>query len=138
MATHQITDLRGIPYDFSRPQMGTSYVDDISNRSGVNDPRVARTQYPTSGHRPVPLHVQAARRRQVLIDGMSGARVYEDVEDRLRNDAADAEARKVQSHATAVNQAIMHSPTHGGRLGGGTVLARPADHLPWLFFGAGE
>jgi hypothetical protein len=95
--------------------MGMSVADDLSNRSGVHDPALAQTQYPTAGHRPVPPHVQAARRRQIQIDAMTGEqRTFDPAEQELQY-----EARKVQSHATAVNQAIMGSPTHGGRLGGG-------------------
>jgi hypothetical protein len=44
---------------------------------------------------------------------------------------------KQQAAATAVNQAIIHSTSHSGSLGGGTVLARPADHLAWIMCGAG-
>jgi hypothetical protein len=119
------------------PTMGTSYADNVVNRSGTNDPATAQTQYravPSAGHKPVPPHVLAARRRQVLIDGMTGEQaVFDPAERELQY-----QVRKVQAHASAVNQAIMRSPSNGGSLGGGTVLTRSADRLPWIFFGVGD
>jgi hypothetical protein len=114
--------------------MGDSIADDIGNRAGVNDPAIARTQYPSAGPRPVPPHVQAARKRQLQIDAMTGEQATFDPAEQGLQYAV----RKAQSHASAVNQAIMASPTHAGSLGPGTVLARPADHLGWLLFGAGD
>ena len=119
-------------YDYARPAMGTSYVDNVQNRAGVNDPPIAHTMYPTAGHRPVPPHVQAARKRQIQIDGMTGEQAAFDPAER----ELQYEARRAQAHATAVNRAIHDSPSHQGSLGGGTVLARQADHLAWLFFGS--
>ena len=93
----------------------------------------ARTQYrPSVGPRVLPAHVRLARKRQVMIDAMTGEAAMFDPADR----ELQYQALKQRGSATAVNQAIMSSPSHGGSLGGGTVLARPADHLPWLFFGA--
>src|SRR5437870_5428274 len=112
--------------DFVRPQMGDetaehpamNYRDDVLGDARMpGGPAAARTQYPTKGHRAPPTHVTQAHRRQVLIDASAGRRMYEDAEDRLRNDAADAAALKVQSHASAVNQAIMRDSTHAGYLG---------------------
>jgi hypothetical protein len=96
----------------------------------------ARTTYPSSGHRAAPPHVQAARRRQIQIDAMTGPRVYADVEDRLRHEADDAAEAKQVSHASAVNQVIMHSPSEAGPLGGDVHLDHPTAYLPHLFFGA--
>jgi hypothetical protein len=121
-------------YQTDYPAMGTSIADEVSNRSGQpGGSNAPGTQYPTAGHRPMPPHVQAARRRQVLIDGMTGQAVFDGADRDLK-----WQIRKAQDAATAVNQAIMRSPSNAGRLGGGIVLARPADHLPWIFFGAGD
>jgi hypothetical protein len=102
---------------------------DVVNRAGFeHDEPVARTQYPpTQGHRPVPPHVTAARKRQILIDAASGQAMYD-------NEAAAL--RKWQSSATAVNQALLASPSHAGHLGGQTYLEAPANVLPWILQGA--
>jgi hypothetical protein len=107
----------------------------VDNRSGQpGGSNAPRTQYQSAGPRPVPEHVRAARRRQVQIDAMTGEQVaFDPAEHELQH-----QALKLQSHASAINRAIMRSPSHGGRLGGGMVLGRPVDVLPWVFFGAGD
>jgi hypothetical protein len=121
--------------DRYREPMGTSVADNVQNRAGANDAPRAQTVYtPSVAPRVLPAHVRAARRRQVLIDASVGEQaVFDPSEHELQH-----QALKQRSNASAVNRAIMSSRSHGGSLGGGTVLARPADHLPWLFFGAGD
>jgi hypothetical protein len=122
-------------YEHARPAMGEEMATVDPRLPGGQD--VAETMYrpvPSAGPRVLPPHVQAARRRQIQIDAMTGEeRTFDPGEQELQY-----AARRMQASATAVNRAIHDSPSHSGSLGAGTVLAQPADHLPWLMFGAGD
>jgi hypothetical protein len=132
MARHQITDLYGIPFDFTRPRMDTSVANDIQNRAGSeHDAPVARTQYASAPPRVLPSHVQSARRRQVQINAMTGAALDAGADDVLLH-----EVQRAQAHATAINRAIHDAPSSSGSVGGGLLIDHPSSVLPHLFFGA--
>jgi hypothetical protein len=115
------------PAEMIDPEMTT-----VVNRSGQpGGSNAPRTHYATAGHRPPPPHVQAAVRRQRVIDAESGQLMANCTEHELQR------AARHLAHASAVNRAIMTSPSHSGSLGGGVALARPTVRLPWLFFGGG-
>jgi hypothetical protein len=139
MASTQITDLHGVPYDFDadRRAMGVSVADDVQNRSGVNDPAVAETQYrPTAAPRVLPVRV----RRQRLIDAASGraiaddvnARLGRDLDDRLATANDDHLARRQRAMGIAVGaHAAFDSPA--GYVGSGQRLRPASDRLGPLF-----
>ncbi len=110
--------------------MGESAYDSITNRSGR-----AATIYsrPTAGPRVLPDHVRLAQKRQHMIDVSSGEVMYQDIEDRLRREAANAATQKRRASHSAVNAAIATSPGTDGPLGGGVVTRGPEPYLLRVF-----
>ena len=107
---------------------------EVRQPGGSNAPA---TEYRSAPPRALPPHVQAANRRSIQIDAVSGQALYDSEEERLWNQADDVVNRKAATMAAATNRAIHDSPSDGGSLGAGLALAQPAAHnLPWLLHGA--
>src|SRR5438067_7699898 len=118
--------------------MGDSMANvDARQPGGSNTPR---TQYSTSGHRPLPPRVQAARRAQIMISASSGSKMADEMNARLADAVENAPGApdtykgvKDRAMGITVGSWCRASDPYAGYLGGRTRLAGPQDMLRHIF-----